>query len=127
MKILLLGEFSSFHKNLAEGLRALGHDAIVAGDGDGYKNIHVDIKLDSTHQNFYGKLERNLKKVKFLSRIEGYDVVQLINPFFVNHNIPFLQKIYEQISVRNNKFFMTVAGMDAYFWKYAKKIVIYTP
>ena len=127
MKILLLGEFSSFHQNLAEGLRALGHDAIVAGDGDGYKNIHVDIKLDSKHQNFYGKLERNLKKVKFLSRIEGYDVVQLINPFFVNHHIPFLQKIYEQISVRNNKFFMTVAGMDAYFWKYANKKLLYTP
>ena len=127
MKILLLGEFSSFHQNLAEGLRALGHDAVVAGDGDGYKNIPVDIKLDSTHQNFYGKVERNLKKIKFLSRIEDYDVVQLINPFFVNLHIPFLQKIYEQISVRNNKFFMTAAGSDAYYWKYANKKMLYSP
>jgi len=127
MKILLLGEFSSFHKNLAEGLRALGHDAVVAGDGDGSKNIPVDTKLNSIHQNFYGKIERNLKKIKFLSRIEDYDIVQLINPFFVNMHVPFLQKIYKQISARNNKFFMTATGMDAYIWKYANKKLLYTP
>lgn len=135
MKILLLGEFSSFHQNLAEGLRALGHDAVVAGDGDGYKNIPVDINLGSNYQNFYGKVERNLKKIRFLTRIKDYDVVQLINPFFVNLHFPLLQKlqlpllhkIYEQISVRNNKFFMTAAGSDAYYWKYANKKMLYSP
>ena len=46
MKILLLGEFSGLHWNLAEGLRALGHDVCVASDGCGWRNYPRDIALD---------------------------------------------------------------------------------
>lgn len=37
MRILLLGEFSAFHKNLKEGLVALGHEVVLASHGDGWK------------------------------------------------------------------------------------------
>ena len=38
MRILLLGEFSNVHATLALGLRKLGHDVVVASDGDEWKN-----------------------------------------------------------------------------------------
>ena len=46
MKILLLGENSSVHSNLKDGLIELGHEVDVASDGDGWKNIPRDIDLD---------------------------------------------------------------------------------
>ena len=45
MKILLLGEFSALHRDLCDGLLALGHDARVASTGDGWKAIPTDIML----------------------------------------------------------------------------------
>ena len=45
MKILFLGEFSSLYKNLKEGLLELGHEAVVASYGDGWKKIPTDIYL----------------------------------------------------------------------------------
>ena len=35
MRILLLGDYSNVHNTLAKGLRQLGHEAVVASDGDG--------------------------------------------------------------------------------------------
>ena len=45
MRILLLGEFSNVHATLALGLRKLGHDVVVASDGDEWKNYPRDIDL----------------------------------------------------------------------------------
>ena len=45
MKILLLGEFSNVHNNLAEGLRALGHEVTTANGGHGWSNYNRDIDL----------------------------------------------------------------------------------
>lgn len=45
MTILLLGEYSALHKNLKEGLNELGYEALIASDGDGWKNIPRDIDL----------------------------------------------------------------------------------
>ena len=35
MRILLLGEYSNVHATLAKGLKALGHEVVLASDGDG--------------------------------------------------------------------------------------------
>ena len=45
MRILLLGEFSNVHATLALGLRKLGHEVLVASDGDEWKNYRRDIEL----------------------------------------------------------------------------------
>ena len=39
MKILLIGEYSSVHSTLKEGLTELGHEVVVASAGDGYRNM----------------------------------------------------------------------------------------
>ena len=45
MRILLIGEYSNVHNTLAKGLQALGHDCVVASDGDHWKNYPRDIDL----------------------------------------------------------------------------------
>lgn len=43
MRILLLGEYSNVHATLAKGLKALGHEVVLASDGDGWKNYVRDV------------------------------------------------------------------------------------
>ena len=45
MRILLLGEYSRLHNTLKEGLIALGHQVILVGSGDGFKNYPVDYSI----------------------------------------------------------------------------------
>ncbi len=126
MKILLFGEFSSFHMNLKEGLQELGHQAIVAGDVDGFKKIPVDISFERRLPSIFGKIESRIRKMAFLRDASEYDVVQIINPFVFGKYFPkkyYIKKIIE----RNSKVFLAAAGSDAYYWRYGDQRLRYTP
>lgn len=82
MKILLLGEFSGLHWNLAEGLRALGHDVCVASDGCGWRNYPRDIALDRPTDSLRDGICCLLRILRHLPGFRGYDVVQIISPYF---------------------------------------------
>ncbi|TOI27410.1 hypothetical protein CGI63_23185, partial [Vibrio parahaemolyticus] len=45
MRVLLLGEYSGVHTNLAMVLKELGHDVITVSDGDGFKSFPRDVDL----------------------------------------------------------------------------------
>lgn len=127
MKILLLGEFSALHKNLKEGLQELGHDAVIASTGDGWKNIPRDIDLDLSRFFFHNKLTDRIYPWFELSKLYGYDVVQLISPFLFYRKY-FLNKLYiKKIIDNNKKLFVSGAGSDAYFWKYGRERLEYGP
>ena len=115
MKILLLGEYSNVHWTLAEGLRALGHSVTVASHGDFWKNYprDIDLRRDSTGRK--DTLSFLWRLVKALPRLRGYDVVQLINPMFVELNPPRIYPIYRYLRKHNKKVFMCSCGMD-YYW-----------
>ena len=83
MKILLLGEFSGLHWNLAEGLRALGHDVCVASDGCGWRNYPRDIALDRPTDSLRDGICCLLRILRHLPGFRGYDVVQIISPYFL--------------------------------------------
>jgi glycosyltransferase involved in cell wall biosynthesis len=127
MKILLLGEFSALHKNLKEGLVELGHEAVVAGNGDGYKKIPSDISLNSNIPWKFGNIADRLKRLFLLNKFKYYDVVQLINPFIIHFK--YFPKYYfiDKIIQNNAKFFILAAGDDAYFWRYGRKKLKYGP
>ena len=65
MKILLLGEYSRLHNTLKEGLLLLGHEVVLVGDGDGFKNFPVDISIkpNFTNNNFGKKIKVGLFKI----------------------------------------------------------------
>jgi hypothetical protein len=80
LKILLLGEFSALHKNLKEGLVALGHDVTIASDGDGWKGIKGDVFLGSSKSGVLGKIDKAINLIKVIPDFKDYDVVQFMAP-----------------------------------------------
>lgn len=127
MKILLLGEFSALHKNLKEGLIELGHEAVVAAKGDGFKKVPVDISFDSDLPGIFGKVHSRMNRLVKLQSMKGYEVVQLISPFVFD--ISYFPKDYfiNSLVKFNHKLFLLGAGSDAYFWRYGRKSLKYGP
>ncbi len=127
MKILLLGELSALHKNLKEGLLELGHEAIVAAMGDGFKKVPVDISFDSDMQGVLGKVIRRIKPLLYMQSMREFDVVQLINPFVFDMQYFPRDYFLDSLIKNNKKFFLLGAGDDAYFWRDGRKLLKYGP
>lgn len=127
MKVLLLGEYSSLHNNLKNGLLELGHEVTIAAHADGWKNIPRDLDFDSSLPSILGKVHRRIKPYQMLPKLRGYDVVQLINPFiFYQRCFPALSYLQSIIN-SNHKFFMSACGDDSYFWRYGRARLRYSP
>lgn len=114
MKILLLGEYSNLHNTLAKGLRTLGHDVTVASNGDFWKDYPRDIDL-SRKPGKTGGLELWIRTMSVLSKLRGYDIVQLINPIFIELKADRLLPIYHYLRRHNKKVVLGAFGMD-YYW-----------
>ena len=102
MKILLLGEYSHVHWTLAEGLRHLGHQVTVASNGDFWKNYPRDIDLNRK-AGICGFINFTARLIKALPSMRGYDVVQLINPMFLELKAERIQHIYRYLRQLNGK------------------------
>lgn len=110
MRILLLGEYSSVHCTLAEGLRTLGHDVVVASNGDFWKDYPRDIDLAREgNARFLWRLARALP------RMRGFDVVQLINPMFLELKAERMLPIYRYLRRNNGRMVMCAVGDDYYY------------
>ncbi len=116
MKILLLGEYSNVHWTLAEGLRAFGHEVCVASNGDFWKNYKRDISL-TRPQGKFGGIKLLLKTIATLPSMRGYDIVQLINPLFLELKAERIAPLYRYLRRHNKKVFLCALGMDAYWVK----------
>ena len=114
MKILLLGEYSNVHATLAEGLRALGHEVVVASNGDFWKNYPRDIDL-SRKPSKLGGLSLMSRILCQLPRWRGYDIVQLINPMFVELKAERIFPLYRYLRRHNKRIVLCAMGMD-YYW-----------
>lgn len=115
MRILLIGEYSRLHYTLAEGLRILGHDVVVASDGDLFKNYPRDIDLTRKSSGFIDTLSCTLSSFYKFSHFKGFDIVQLINPCFVTLNIHLVQYLYKMLKANNKKIFLGAFGDDSYW------------
>ncbi len=114
MKILFLGEYSNVHNTLAQGLRQLGHLVTVASNGDFWKDYPRDIDLARTPGKLGGILL--LAKVYcMLPRWRNYDVVQLINPMFLELKAERIRPIYHYLRRYNKTMVLCALGMD-YYW-----------
>lgn len=111
MRVLLLGDYSSFHKNLQKGLQAVGVDCKIASDGDGWKKLSgYDFGLwENTHKGFWGrKYDYNIKPLLDLDRFYNYDIVQFVHPCLFSVWINEL--MMKQIIRHNGKSFVSVCG-----------------
>lgn len=114
MKILLLGEYSNVHATLADGLRLLGHDVVVASNGDFWKSYPRDIDLTRSY-GFAGGLRLWTKILLHLKRFSGFDIVQIINPMFLELKAERHFFIFDYLRKHNKKVVLGAFGMD-YYW-----------
>lgn len=110
MKILLLGEFSGFHKNLKEGLVELGHEVTLSSYGDGWKRIDTDLFLGSRLPGFFGKVHKLFKVLWGVKYFSGFDVVQLMSPAPFPRILGLNTFILKRIFKKNTKVFLLGAG-----------------
>ncbi len=131
LKILLVGDYSGVHSNLALALKELGHDVTVISGGDGYKNYPRDIDVPelknktvpekifvmlSDFLGVKGILRYLLHYRELIASLKGFDVVQLMNPIalpafgsLVNTHI------INSLKKNNSKLYLCALG-DDYFW-----------
>ena len=114
MKILLLGEYSNVHNTLAQGLRHLDHEVTVASNGDFWKDYPRDIDLARTPGKL-GGIALMAKVYRQLPRWRNYDVVQLINPMFLELKAERIRPIYHYLRRHNKKMVLCAMGLD-YYW-----------
>ncbi len=114
MKVLLLGEYSNVHATLAEGLKALGHEAIVVSNGDFWKDYPRDINLVRKYSKL-GGISYLMKVYSLLPRLRGFDIVQIINPMFLELKAERIFRIYNYLRRNNGKMILGAFGMD-YYW-----------
>ena len=117
MKILLLGDYSNVHWTLSEGLRTLGHEVTLVSDGDGWKNYRRDIDLT---RRSLGRIDTILyiyRLRRVISRLRGYDIIQVINPIFLDLMAERIEPYYEQLRRQNPgaRFVLGAFGVDHYW------------
>lgn len=114
MKILLIGEYSNVHATLAEGLREQGQQVTVISNGDFFKNYPRDIDVTRRPGKLGGVLLLT-KLYSLLPQLRGYDVVQLINPLFVELKAERLFWFYRYLRKHNKRVYLGAYGMDWYW------------
>lgn len=136
MRILLVGEYSRLHNSLKEGLASLGHEVLLVGTGDGFKNFPVDSNVDarwskSKIPNLFRQLIFRIFKYDFagletgwrfgalLPELKGYDVVQLVSETPFQTNLSLEYKLIKKLAAQNKKLFVLSSGVDAVFVKAA--------
>ncbi|MEC6897861.1 glycosyltransferase [Photobacterium piscicola] len=110
MKILLLGEFSAFHKNLSEGLIEVGVNVVTASNGDNWKKIDSNISWGSNFSGKLGQMEKLYKISREYKKFEGYDVVQLISPIIFPKQFNINEILINRIKENNKSLFLLGAG-----------------
>ncbi len=117
MKILLLGEYSNVHWTLAEGLRLLGHDVTVASNGDFWKGYKNDIPLIRKSTGLKDTIQYIFNVNRHFKTFRNYDIVQIINPMFLELKAEKILPYYRELRKQNKKVFLAAYGMDHYYVK----------
>ena len=129
MRILLIGEFSRLHNSLKEGLVAIGHEVVIVGNGDGFKNYPVDLSTKAKwcdtkignipRQIIYRLIKFDIARIEFgirfylhLKKLKNFDVVQLINESPIQTTPRFERFLLKKLFKQNKKSFLLCCGVD---------------
>jgi glycosyltransferase involved in cell wall biosynthesis len=135
MRILLLGEYSRLHNSLKEGLIELGHEVVIVGDGDDFKDYPVDFSIDAKISKSkpiiylrrllfkiskvdFAKIEHGIRFYFLIGKLKNFDVVQLINESAIKTTSSFEIFLLKKIIKQNKKLFLLSCGTDAVCMQY---------
>lgn len=116
MKILMLGDYSNLHACIAKQLRKRGHDVTVVSDRGVYMQTYADVEL-RRRPGILGSIAYIYRILALLPSWSGYDVVQLINPGFLDLKPGKLRMIFDILKKNNRSVFLTLCGNDHFFVK----------
>ena len=115
MRILLFGNPSTLHSNLAKGLRELGHEVRTVSMRSGWRQFPVDDILLERNYDINGKLalmQYLWHALPVLRKCKGYDIVQMHNPMFLAIRGSLLRPFYNYIRRNNGKLVLGAFGDD---------------
>lgn len=116
MKILFIGDYSNLHACLAADLRQKGHDVTVLSDRGGYLQTEADIFVERK-PGLTGSLRYLFNLFSILPKLKGYDVVQFINPNFLNLRPGKIKYFFDKIKQQNGRRYLSLASDDYFFVK----------
>lgn len=114
MKVLLIGDFSNYHRALGDGLLQLGHDVTVASSGTQWLNTERDVDLRRRPGKLGGALLYARLNSTLLPRLSGYDVVQVCSPLFVELKPGRVSRVFDKLKQRNGKIYLTALSTDSH-------------
>ena len=114
MKILLIGEYSNLHWTLSEALHQLGHEVTVVSDGCGWMDNRRDIDLSLKDSTLKSRLAYRARLLEILSRLRGYDIVQVISPVFLRMGLSEVRRVFKYLKRKNGSIFLGAFGTDYY-------------
>lgn len=136
MRILLIGEYSGYHNALKHGIQSLGHEVVIAGDGDGFKKFPVDIDLGSDYfrRNWFrekikvawwkltgNNLEDYLRLARFREsekKLANFDIIQFINSNALGCAPNIEWQMMQRLLENNSKVFLIACGDDCEYSNY---------
>ena len=129
-RILLIGEYSGVHTNLAKALKKLGYHVDLTSNKDGFKQIGESTISFPFPPSKY-KLLRILRKIIFLvkgcNNYYGYDIVQLIDHnVFGGLSIGYNYHIIKKIKNRSKKIYLSSCGSSYFYYKLKDELNYHT-
>lgn len=119
LNVLLVGDASNCHNALANGLRKLGQNAVVASDGTEWMNTERQIDLRRRWNNKIGGAELWLRTKTLLPRMAGFDVVSIATQGFIRLRPERQRYIYDYLRANNRKVIYTALGTDSNYVEWA--------
>ncbi len=125
MRILLLHEMSGVHTNLKAGLELLGHDVDIATYGDGWKRFPTTLYIGNEGHSFGDHLSRAIGNLKLITKLNQYDIIQVIspNPFYR----PISRILTKYFGMARAKKIYVAAGSDPIYRAHVRKLKYYPP
>ena len=114
MKILYFGEYSGLHTLLAKGMKELGHEVTLVGDGNMFHDFARDIDIRRSDGPMAG-VRHMLRMLSLLPKFRGYDIVQLINPDCFGLKAEREYPFYRFLRHHNRKVLAGAYGCDWYW------------
>lgn len=115
MRILLFGNPSMWHSNLAKGLRERGHEVRLISERYGWRQFPVDDILLDRRTDINGKLafiDYLSKALPILKTCKGYDIVQMSHAMFLSLRGSQMRPFYKYLRRNNKKVVMCSVGED---------------
>ncbi|MCH5223548.1 MAG: hypothetical protein J1E82_05855 [Muribaculaceae bacterium] len=119
-KILLLGDYSNCHANLADGLRDLGQDVTVMAQVNYLSSDKVNVDI-SRKKGKLGGLALYLRAYTTWHKyLKDYDIVALSDPMFLSLRPEKLKPLFKRLINENGGVFYTAMSNDINYLRMCK-------